>query len=146
MAPPGEVVERLGLAEGVASGEGHTVEMVAAVPDLAHERQQGHFASTVRIVGLGIVATGAVVRASLREERKTESGPINDGLGNRSCNAHGEHGGTTQTKPTAGEVGMTENPSNEVLLSVCPLFPLRWFREALRGVSRGHGLRRPWHC
>ena len=92
MAPTGEVVKRLRLTKGFSTGEGNAIQIHPAMPDLPHQGEDGDNAPSLEVMRLRVMAAGAMVRTSLREECKAKAGSIDNGLGNGSGNAQGEHG------------------------------------------------------
>lgn len=85
----GDVRERGGLAKGLAAGKGDARQQRIG-QDLSDHGLGCGVMATGKIVGLGIVAAVAVVRAALGEDHKADSRPIDDGLSNTRMNAQGQ--------------------------------------------------------
>ena len=83
---PGQLCQRRGLAKRLPSAEGHPFEQ-RVLPHLLQEAVRIHHITALEIVRLGIVAAGAVVRASLRKDHIADALAVHNGLRHDATNS-----------------------------------------------------------
>ena len=79
----GQRNKRLALAEGLAAAEGHASQQGIA-PDIGQDIPQSNGRAAPEIMGVGIVAAGASVRAALGEQHIAQARSVHDGFGDAS--------------------------------------------------------------